>query len=93
MGNTKKGTKTRTDILETGVKIWPNVTASEIARQLGLKHPAIAYYFGANLQDAVADYAVETGNSCVIVQLIATKHRAVRKMGALERQKHMDAIC
>ena len=91
MKNEKKGDKTKRAILEIGVKLWPDVTAREIARRLDMSHPVIAYHFGADLKDAVAAHAVETGNSRVIAQLIATKHKAVRKMIVLERQKHMDA--
>lgn len=85
----KKGDKLRKKILETGVKLWPNVTTCEIARELDITHPNVSYYFGSKLKDAVADYAVETGNSRVIAQLILTKHKAVKKMSEADRMKHM----
>lgn len=81
----------RRDILDMGVKIWPDVTAREIARRLGMSHPNVSYHFGEELKDAVAAHAVETGNSRVIAQLIATKHKAIKRLTVLERQKHMDA--
>jgi AcrR family transcriptional regulator len=87
-----KGEKTKQAILDAGVKLWPKVTAREISRRLDITHPTINYHFpGDELQDAVAAHAVKTGNSRVIAQLIATKHRAVRKLTVIERQKHMDA--
>lgn len=87
----KKGEVMKKKILDAGVKLWPNVTAREIARRIGADHPLVIYHFGSGLMDAIASHAVDTGNSRVIAQLIATKHKAVRKMDALERQKHMDA--
>lgn len=93
MKNEKKGEITKRKMLNAGVKLWPHVTARAIANELEMTHPTVAYHFGDNsdLCNAVAEYAVQIGNSRVIAQLIATKHRAVRKMPALERQKHMDA--
>ena len=87
----EKSLKVRKSILDIGVKLWPNVTAREIARQLDMTHPNISYHFGDKLKDAIAAHAVDIGNSRVIAQLIATKHKAVRKLSAIERQRHMDA--
>ncbi len=89
----KKGEETKIRILEAGVKLWPNITARAIGEEIGLSHPLVAYYFGKKIKDAVAAYAIATGKSRVIAQLIAMKHPAARKLTAGERQKHMDAAC
>lgn len=88
----KKSEKTRKLILDTGVKLWPEVSAREIARRIGMTHAAVAYYFTDDLKDAVAIHAVRTGNSRVIAQLIARKHKAVRKLNTEERMKHLSVI-
>ena len=88
----KKSEITEKLILEEGVKLWPNVSAREIARRIGITHAAISYYFKADLKDAIAEYAVLKGKSRVIAQLIATKHKAVRGLTVVERIKHLHAI-
>lgn len=89
----KQSDITKRLILETGVKLWPNVTAREIARRMGKTHPMVVYHFSEKqLKDAVAVHAVETDNSKVIAQLIATKHKAVKKLTPEERSKHMGAM-
>ena len=89
----KKGEATKKRILDAGVKLWPDATAFSIARALDMTHPTISYHFGKgdDLRNAVAAHAVAIGNSHVIAQLIATKHKAVKKLTTVERQKHMDA--
>lgn len=88
-----KGEETKIRILEAGVKLWPNITARAIGEEIGLTHPLVAYHFGKKIKEAVAAYAVETGKSRVIAQLIATKHPSAHKLTPSERQKHMDAAC
>jgi len=89
----KKGEATKLLMLETGIKLWPNVTARAIGRKIGLTHSAVAYHFNdGELVDAVAAHAVETGNSKVIAQLIATNHKAVRKMSQADKMKHLSAL-
>lgn len=89
----KKGEATKLLMLETGIKLWPNVTARAIGRKIGLTHSAVAYHFNdGELKDSVAAYAVETGNSKVIAQLIATNHKAVRKMSQADKMKHLSAL-
>lgn len=83
--------KTKKLILEAGLKLWPNITAREIARQVGITHPAVAYHFGKDLSNAVARYAVEIGDSRVIAQLIATKHEVALNLTAACKAKHMKA--
>lgn len=90
----KKSDITKKRILDEGVKLWPVINVSEIARRIGMTHAIINYYFKsrAKLERAVAHYAVENGKSRVIAQLIAVKHTAVRDMSAEDRAKHMAAI-
>ncbi len=87
----EKGDKLREKILKVGMKLWPNVNTCKIAREIGISHPNVSYYFGRKLKDAVADYAVETGNSKVIAQLVLTEHKAIKNMSIADRRKHMKA--
>lgn len=87
-----KGEETKLVMLAAGVKLWPNVTARAIARKIGLTHSAVAYHFKDDLLDQVAAHAVVTGNSKVITQLIATNHKAVRKLSLAERMKHLKVM-
>ena len=41
----EKGKLTRTRILESGLKLWPDVTASAIAADLGITHATVLYHF------------------------------------------------
>jgi len=87
------GDKTREKILNAGVKLWPNVTLSSVGRELELTHAAISYHFpGDSLKSVVAEHAVTTGVSRVIVQLIAEKHPAVSTMPTGERHSHFRAV-
>lgn len=92
MAKGTKGEATKLLMLDTGVKLWPNVTARAIARKIGLTHSAVAYHFKDDLLDQVAAHAVNTGDSKVITQLIAVNHKAVRKLSPAERMKHLKAM-
>lgn len=86
-------TNQRERILKAGLDLWPNVTAREIGRALEISHSAVLYYYkGDGLKDAVAKYAVETGNSKIIVQLLAVGHSAVKGMETELRHKYADTI-
>jgi len=87
----KKGDELKQRILDVGVKMWPNVNTCKIAKKLGIHHPNVYYYFGKGLKDSVAEYAVQSGNSKVIAQLILTNHKAVKDMAEKDRRKHMKA--
>lgn len=87
----EKGDRLREKILKIGLKYWPNVNTCRIAKELGLPHPNVSYYFGRKLKDAVAEYAVEIGNSKIIAQLILTEHKAIKNMSVSDRRKHMKA--
>ena len=80
-------------ILTAGVKLWPDVTPSKVAKAMNLKsHVNVLYHFPrGTLKDAVAEYAVETGNSKVIAQLILTGHKAIKDMPVTVRRKHLQA--
>ncbi|MBP5698087.1 MAG: hypothetical protein J6W96_00990 [Alphaproteobacteria bacterium] len=83
----EQGERTRELILQTGLKLWPNVTPSTIATALNITHAAVLYHF-ADVKEAVAQYALDTDCSKVIVQMLATNHKLVRNMKAPERLRH-----
>lgn len=87
----KQGEQTKEAILKAGLELWPDVTPSTIAAKLGITHAAVLYHF-PNVKEAVAQYAVETDCSPVIVQMLATNHKFVRDMPAAERLRHFTAI-
>lgn len=60
-------------ILETGLKLWPNVTASSVAKALNITHAAVIYYFH-DVRSAVAQHAIDTRYLPVLVQMIAAGH-------------------
>lgn len=83
-------------ILNVGIELWPNVTARAIARTIepNMSHTAILYHFGSAelLALDIARYAVATGNSKIIAQLIVNQHPAVAHMAPATRRKHMQAM-
>lgn len=82
-------------ILEAGLKLWPEITYNGVARALELNsHVNVIYYFKTSkaLKDAVADYAVKTGNSRVIMQLVAADHPAVARLSQADRIRHFNAV-
>lgn len=93
---TKKGDLTKLQMLEIGVRLWPDVTMREIARSIKPEpktHTAVAYHFKshAKLMKAIIAHAIEKGHSKVIAYLIVTNHAAVKKMSPADRAKHMKA--
>lgn len=87
----KQGEQTKEAILKAGLELWPDVTPSTIAAKLGITHAAVLYHF-PNVKEAVAQYAVETDCSPVIVQMLATNHKQVRDMPASERLRHFSSL-
>lgn len=82
-------------ILDAGLKLWPDVTLSKVARALDLNsHVNVIYHFQTTekLKDAVAEHAVAVGNSRVIMQLIAANHPAVAKLSQADRIRHFNAV-
>lgn len=91
----KAGERTKQKILNAGLDLWPDVTLQGVARALDLNsHVNIFYYFKnvAELKDAVAAHAVETGNSRVIMQLVAANHAAVKDLSQADRIRHFNAV-
>ena len=87
----EQGENTRKRILESGLKLWPDVTPSSIAADLGITHATVLYHFG-DVKEAVAQYALETDYSPVIVQMLETNHKLVRNMKGDERLRHFAAV-
>lgn len=81
-------------ILKIGLTLWPNVSAREIGRQMDMSHSAVLYHFNdaAGLNNAIAKYAVETGNSKIIIQLLAVGHPVISQMDDALRHRHMSTI-
>lgn len=88
------GDKIRLKILDAGLAIWPDITPSNVAREAGMKsHASVLYHFPrAELKNAIAEHAVATECSKVIIQLIANGHKAIRKMTKEQRDKHFKAV-
>jgi len=87
------GERTKEKILKAGVKRWPDVNLSVVARDIGLTRQAVFTHFPKDtLKDAVAVYAVEKNNSKVIVQLIGSGHKAIKNLSKTSRAKHFSAI-
>lgn len=83
---------TKEKILKAGVSIWPDVTVCAVARAAGISHPLVVYHFPVGLKDAVAEYAVEKGESRVIIQLLASGHKAAMHLSPAARRRHFEAI-
>lgn len=87
----EQGKKTRLQILQTGLELWPDVTASAIAAKLGISHVAVLHHF-PDIKDAVAQFALEADYSPVIVQMLATNHNLTRNMSGRERLRHFSKL-
>lgn len=87
----EQGEKTRELILQTGLKLWPDVTASAIATKLGISHATVLYHF-PDVKEAVAQYALDSKCSKVIVQMLASNHKLTRNMSGSERLRHFAAV-
>ncbi len=91
----KHGDRTKRAILEVGLKLWhadsARLTHRNVAKALGMTHPAIFYHF-LDLRSAVAAYAVQIGDSHIIVQLMALKHPAVKKLSDADRRRHARVV-
>lgn len=83
-------------ILKAGLKAWKadpcSVTASNIARMIGVTHATILYHFPEGVKDAVAKYAVEKWDVAIIAQLIVTKHRATKELTPEQKMEILKAI-
>lgn len=87
------GDKTKEKILKAAIEFWPKLTLTAIAEAADTTHSLILYHFpNGSLRHAVAEYAVETGCSRIIVQLIAEGHDTVSGLSAAERSRHFKSI-
>lgn len=85
---------TRDKILDAGLVLWPNISAHAVAREVGLNsNTNVLYYFKTvdALKDAIAEHAVKTSHSKVIVQLLAVGHKAIKRMSQADRLRHLNA--
>ena len=90
------GEKVKKIILQKALEVYKKdpskLTNSHVARELNTAHSRIHYHFGDMLKEAVLNYAVEQGDSRVIVQLIASDHHLVKDMTDKEKQLHFKSI-
>ena len=64
----------RNKILDAGLKVYPNVTITNVAKHMGVTIPAVFYYFrGDEIKDAVEEYAIQIDDKQVIAQMITSK--------------------
>lgn len=89
----KAGERTKEKFLKAGLRLWPNISALAIANETGYTHASVLYHFpGESLKDAIAEYAVKTGNSRVILQLVAEGHKAIKELSQADKFRHLGAI-
>ena len=92
----KHGDLVKLRILKAGVRLWHKdpslVSARKIAPKVDLTPQGVLYHFPNGLKNAVAMYAVEAGDSKVIVQLILTGSKYVKNLTDQERRKHIKSI-
>ena len=83
-----RGEQVRAAILQTGLAMWPDVTARGIGSALGLTHAGCLHHFksSARLRDAIAAYAVRVRDPVVVPQLIAARHPAVSGLSEDEKR-------
>lgn len=95
---TENVSHTKLRILEMGVRLWRagvEPTARRVAQELEMTHAGVLYHFKANnvsMRDAIAHHAVREGESHVIVELIARKHKAVSHLTDAEKMGHMALV-
>ncbi len=91
----KQGEKTRKKIMDAGLKLWieqnGNVNSHQIAVVLDMTHSAVLYHYKTveNLRNSIAEHAVNTGNSRVIMHLLSLRHPSVDKLDADARARHV----
>lgn len=82
-----RGDQVKAAILQTGLLMWPNVTARGVGERLGLTHAGVIYHTGSSdgLRKAVAEYAVRIKDARVVPQLIVARHPAADQLSAADR--------
>lgn len=87
--------KIRLKILQAGVALWHEdpmkVTARSVAKAVDMTHATIIYHFRNGIRNAIAEYAVKTGDSRIIVQLIASNHYSIWALPPSTRRRHLNA--
>ncbi len=98
MTETSHGERVRLRILEMGLRLWlidsTYVSARRIAGELNMTHGAVLHHFRnyeGGLLDAVAFHAIKQGESRIVAQLIAQRHRLVAHMSDDDKRSHMQA--
>lgn len=86
--------KRKQAILDAGLRMWPDVSARAIARELQTTHSACLYHFGstAALRAAVAVEAVRVGDTRVVPMLIVGRHEAAASLGESERREWLAGV-
>lgn len=88
-----QGEKAKLRLLQAGIRVWPDVTASNVARDAGFKsHKIVSYHFPGGIKDAVAQHAVETGNPHIIVQLIGMGHESVAGLSEAAKRRYIKSV-
>lgn len=84
-----RGNLTREKILKTGLEMWEkdpsSVNAHAISKCMGIVHGTVMYHFPDGVRDAVAAFALETGNDKVLSQLIVERHPVVAHLSSQEK--------
>lgn len=90
--------KIKTDILKAGLEIWkknPNaVNARNVAKMINKTHPTVYHYYPTkrDLVDAIAKYAVDVGDSFIIVSLMLASSPFISGLSEKERQIHLSTV-
>jgi AcrR family transcriptional regulator len=90
----KHGERRKAQILETGLTLWPDITARSIAKVIGLTHSAVLYHFKSSdaLKDAIANHAVGIRCDRVVPMLIVARHAAVETLTNVERANFLSQV-
>ncbi len=90
----KHSEKIKLRILEAALQIWHEdpmkVTNRHVAKAAGMCHATLTYHFRQGIRNAAAEYAVKTGDSEIIAQLIASRHYSVWNMPLSTRRRHLN---
>lgn len=81
-------------VLKIAVEQWPVLSVRSIAREADVSHSSILYHFGNQdgLRDAIISYALATGNSRIIVQLIAQNDPSVSDLSEAVKNQHFAGL-
>lgn len=88
------GDRRRAQILDAGLALWPDVTARNVAKSLGLTHSAVLYHFKTSqaLRDAIAVHAFAVKCRRVVPMLIVARHPASSVLSAVERTEYLSRV-